>query len=311
MVRASHIVEEGKAAMKMQGRFGLATAVLLVIPTFAQAQHAMGNFRAAPSAPASAPVVHSTAVRAHTGARTNGTRASRASSATTSAAASSLGANDFGPNNFGSPGLGIDPLSAQILDPLSTFGFGFDFAHAVAVRDAELKAFIDPATQQRLALAERRFRRSPHAGNEFFFLDGGGAYVLPVDAGNGVNPDADTQAAQDQNQDQGQNGQGVPGDRAQQGSQQGFQQGSQRPIIIVQQPAESKEQSESLPDEGEFTLILRSGQEIQAVAFTRVGDRIVYITTGGGRRTVAVREVDVDATVRLNQERGTPLQIPL
>jgi hypothetical protein len=24
-----------------------------------------------------------------------------------------------------------------------------------------------------------------------------------------------------------------------------------------------------------------------------------------------VREVDVDATVRLNQERGTPLQIPL
>jgi hypothetical protein len=56
---------------------------------------------------------------------------------------------------------------------------------------------------------------------------------------------------------------------------------------------------------------LRSGQEIEAVAFTRVGDRIVYITTGGGRRTVAVREVDVDATVRLNQERGTPLQIPL
>jgi hypothetical protein len=71
------------------------------------------------------------------------------------------------------------------------------------------------------------------------------------------------------------------------------------------------EQSESLPDEGEFTLILRSGQEIEAVAFTRVDDRIVYITLGGGRRTVALRELDVDATVRLNQERGTPLQIPL
>ena len=71
------------------------------------------------------------------------------------------------------------------------------------------------------------------------------------------------------------------------------------------------EQSESLPDEGEFTLILRSGQEIEAVAFTRVDDRIVYITLGGGRRTVTLRELDVDATVRLNQERGTPLQIPL
>jgi hypothetical protein len=305
MVRASHVVEEGKAAMKMQGRFGLATAVLLLIPTFAQAQHAMGNFRAAPSVPASAPVMHSTAVRAHTGTRTNSTRASRASSATPSAADSSLGAN-----NFGSLGGGIDPLSAQILDPFASLGFGFDFAHAVAIRDAELKAFIDPATQQRIALADRRFRKSPHPGNGFFFLDGGGAYVLPVDAGNGVNPDADTQAVQDQNQDQGQNGQGAAAERAQSGSQQGSQQGSQRPIIIVQQPAESKEQSD-LPDEGEFTLILRSGQEIEAVAFTRVGDRIVYITIGGGRRTVAVREVDVDATVRLNQERGTPLQIPL
>jgi len=56
---------------------------------------------------------------------------------------------------------------------------------------------------------------------------------------------------------------------------------------------------------------LRSGQEIEAVAFTRVNDRIVYITLNGGRRTVAVREVDIDATVRLNQERGTPLQMPL
>jgi hypothetical protein len=292
--------------MKMQGRFGLAAAVLLVIPAFAQAQRATGTLRAVPSAPASAPVVHNTAVRAHAGARTNGTRASRASSATPSAAESSLGANNFGPNSFGSLGFGIDPLSAQILDPLASLGFGFDFAHAVAVRDAELKAFIDPATQQRLALAERRLRRSPHPGNEFFFLDSGGAYVLPVDTGNGVNPDADTQPSQDQNQDQGENGSGAPAERAQQGSQQE----SQRPIIIVQQPAESKEQSD-LPDEGEFTLILRSGQEVEAVAFTRVGDRIVYITTGGGRRTVAVREVDVDATVRLNQERGTPLQIPL
>ena len=73
----------------------------------------------------------------------------------------------------------------------------------------------------------------------------------------------------------------------------------------------AEEQSKSLPDEGEFTLILRSGQEIEAVAFTRVEDRIVYITVGGGRRSVPVRDVDVDATMQLNQERGTPLQISL
>ena len=283
----------------MRGRFGLAIAVLLVLPTFSQAQRATGNFRPVTSAPASAAAVHNTAVRARGGNRPTNGHAARGLSAAHSSD-SSLGAT-----NFGSLDVGIDPLSAQILDPLASLGFGFDFAHEVAVRDAELKAFIDPATQQRLALAERRSPRFPHPDNGFFFLDGGGAYALPTDPGN-VNADADPQAPQDQNQDPGQNGQGPSGNRAQQGSQQG----SQRPIIIVQQPAESKEQPD-LPDEGEFTLILRSGQEIEAVAFTRVDDRIVYITTGGGRRTVAVRELDIDATMRLNQERGTPLQLPL
>jgi uncharacterized iron-regulated membrane protein len=187
------------------------------------------------------------------------------------------------------------------LDPLSAFGF--DFGHAIAIRDAQLKAFIDPATQQRLALAERRARRKPKNTNGFIFLDGGGAYVLPVDPGTDLNPDADAQTAQDQEQDQEQ---GTRRERAQQASQQ------QDQLELEAKNARlAQEQSESLPDEGEFTLILRSGQEIEAVAFTRVDDRIVYITTGGGRRTVAVRELDVDATVRLNQERGTPLQLPL
>jgi hypothetical protein len=278
-------VEEGKAAMKMQGRFGLATAVLLVIPTFSQAQRATGNFRAAPSASASAPAVHNTAVRAHSGNRPANGHAVRPASAARSANSS----------------LGIDPLSTQqILDPLSAFGF--DFEHAIALRDAQLKAFIDPATQQRLALAERRARRKPKNGNGFIFLDGGGAYVLAAEPGTDLSPDADAQAAQDQGQDQEQ---GTRQERAQQASQQELLELEAKNARLAQ------EQSESLPDEGEFTLILRSGQEIEAVAFTHVDDRIVYITTGGGRHTVAVRELDVDATVRLNQERGTPLQIPL
>jgi hypothetical protein len=271
--------------MKIQGRFGLATAVLLVIPTFSQAQRATGNFRAAPSASASAPAFHNTAVRAHSGNRPANGHAVRPASAARSASSS----------------LGMDPLSTQqILDPLSAFGF--DFEHAIALRDAQLKAFIDPATQQRLALAERRARRKPKNGNGFIFLDGGGAYVLAAEPGTDLSPDADAQAAQDQGQDQEQ---GTRQERAQQASQQELLELEAKNARLAQ------EQSESLPDEGEFTLILRSGQEIEAVAFTHVDDRIVYITTGGGRHTVAVRELDVDATVRLNQERGTPLQIPL
>jgi hypothetical protein len=116
-----------------------------------------------------------------------------------------------------------------------------------------------------------------------------------------LNPDADAQTAQEQGQDEEQ---GARRERARQASKQKEQ-------LEANNARLAQEQSESLPDEGEFTLILRNGQEIEAVAFTRVDDRIVYITTGGGRHTVAVGELDVDATVRLNQERGTPLQIPL
>ncbi|MGC1602265.1 MAG: hypothetical protein WA757_18650, partial [Candidatus Acidiferrales bacterium] len=112
------------------------------------------------------------------------------------------------------------------------------------------------------------------------------------------------QQGQDQGQNQDQNGQAASQERSPRESQQLEQ-------LEADNARLAREQSESLPDEGEFTLILRSGQEIEAVAFTRVDDRIVYITTGGGRRTVNVHELDVDATVRLNQERGTPLQIPL
>jgi septum formation inhibitor MinC len=176
--------------------------------------------------------------------------------------------------------------------------------HLAAIdHSTDIKALIDPATQARLA--ERHRRRKPKTFNGFIFLDGGGAYVLPVDAGAGLNGDADEQVAQDQGQDQGQV-QSAPQERAQ--AQQELQQQEQ---LDAGNARLAEEQSASLPDEGEFTLILRSGQEIEAVAFTRVDDRIVYVTVGGGRRTVAVRDVDVDATVRLNQERGTPLQISL
>jgi len=290
--------------MKMQGRFGLAAAVLLVIPTFSQAQRATGNFRAAPSgsASASAPATHSTGVRAHTGSRANSARSVKAASLTGTNA--SLSANT--PAGFtGGDGLTVQ----QILNPFPSDGF--DFAHLAAIhKDDDIKALIDPATQVKLALAERRMRRKPKTANGFIFLDGGGAYVLPVEPEADLNADADAQVAHERGQDEGQ-------DRSQdQNGQAAAQQRAPRETQQVEQLEANNErvaleQSESLPDEGEFTLILRSGQEIEAVAFTRVDNRIVYITVGGGRRTVDLRELDVDATVRLNQERGTPLQIPL
>jgi hypothetical protein len=181
-----------------------------------------------------------------------------------------------------------DPLTIQqLLDPFPSFGFDFEHLNAID-RDLAIKALIDPITEQRLALAERIARRSSRFGSSgFFLLDGGGAYVLPS------GPDQSDQ---------------VP---AQQQPQ----------VIVVQVPATQQtgqesaapEASESapLPDVGEFTLILRNGSQIHAVAFTRIDDKIVYITPSGGRRTLAVADLDTDSTERTNQENGTPLQLSL
>ena len=76
-----------------------------------------------------------------------------------------------------------------------------------------------------------------------------------------------------------------------------------------EQPA--ADDSGPLPDVGQFTLVLQNGLQLQAVGFMRVKDRIVYITADGSRRTIAVADLNSDATVRVNEERGTPLQLPL
>jgi hypothetical protein len=181
-------------------------------------------------------------------------------------------------------GVGADPLSLQdLLNPFPEFGFNFEHL-SVLDQDLGIKALIDPATQARLAVAQRLLRANRFSPG-FFLLDGGGSYAVPV------GPDDQPQA--------------------------------QQPIIIVQQPAPQQVAAQSpaesypaegeapLRDEGEFTLVLRNGKQLQAAAFTRMSDKIVYITPDGGRRTVAVGDLDSPATQRINQERGVPLQLSL
>ena len=66
------------------------------------------------------------------------------------------------------------------------------------------------------------------------------------------------------------------------------------------QPA--TEEQTPLPDVGQFTLVLQNGARVEAVAFTRMKDRIVYITADGSRRTLAAADLDSAATVRVNEE---------
>jgi hypothetical protein len=180
----------------------------------------------------------------------------------------------------------------DLLNPVPPSGFDYQFL-SVMNQDLAIKAVIDPVTQWKLALAERLLQDRPSFGGAgFYLLDGGGAYAVPDDS-----------ASNDS----------VP-------AQQPDQSPQQPQVIVVQAPPSQPQQaadqpaavdSTPLPDVGEFTLILQNGTQLQAVAFARMKDRIVYITADGSRRTIAATDLNSDATVRVNEERGTPLQLPL
>jgi hypothetical protein len=77
---------------------------------------------------------------------------------------------------------------------------------------------------------------------------------------------------------------------------------------LVQQEAE---QQEPLPDVGTLTLVLRDGSRLDVVAFTMTQGQVIYITPEGRRLTISAEILDADATQRVNQEHGTPMQLPL
>ena len=176
----------------------------------------------------------------------------------------------------------------QLLDPVPPPGFDYQYLSAID-SDLAVKAFIDPVTQLRLAAARRFLRGRGFGGGGYYLLDGGG-YYYPDDS-----------------------------DQAQEPAQQPAPQ--QQPQVIVLQEAPAQNQSVAqaapaapeppLPDVGQFVLVLRNGTRIQAVAFTQSNGYIVYITADGSRRTIAMADLDSDTTVRVNQERGTPLQFSL
>jgi hypothetical protein len=176
----------------------------------------------------------------------------------------------------------------DLLNPVP--GLGFDYHHLSVINsDLAIKAFIDPVTELKLAAARRFLRHSGFGGPGYLIWDGGADYPVSDDS-----PAASDQPA--------------PLDQAE-----------QQPAVIVVQvpPAEqssdhsSADEEAPLADVGQFTLVLRNGGELQAVAFSRVHDEIVYITADGNRRTFPANDLNSDATVRINEERGTPLQLPL
>ncbi len=266
--------------MRAKSHPALAATILFVV-SIAGASAAKAQ-RMAPAA-APRPSAHARPVAPHLSTR------APAGSRTVAAARNGIHFNSASNSFETSDGASVS--LQDLLNPIPPPGFDYQYLSAIN-QDLAIKAVIDPATEWKLAIAERLLRnRSSFGGSGFYLLDGGGAYAVPDDSAS-----VDSASAQQPDQP------------------------AQQPQVIVVQAAPPSQQSSEqpapddsapFPDVGQFTLVLQNGTQLQAVAFTRVNDRIVYITADGSRRTIALADLNSDATVRVNEERGTPLQLPL
>jgi hypothetical protein len=60
----------------------------------------------------------------------------------------------------------------------------------------------------------------------------------------------------------------------------------------------------------EYVLVKRDGGLLFAVAFSVQNGQLNYITLEGSERTVALVLIDMDATQRMNEQRGTRIRLP-
>lgn len=262
--------------------FSLAASAQSRTPAFHPAWHPMRIARPAVARSASSParpiVVRVPAMSAHRGA--------------TSASDGTNAASDVSVFPNGTAFVASTATSFDINQLLNNVpGLGFDYSHVAALNgNLGERAFIDPVTQQDIALGEQLSRSSPVFSGGFIpFWGGYGGYSEPVVEEQG--PEAQQQPR----------------------------------VIILQEPVpaatrttqpssssqSAPQEQPPLPDIGEFTLVLRDGSKIKAVAFTRQNDQIVYITSDGLRNSFPVSDLDPTATQQINQQHGTPLHLSL
>jgi hypothetical protein len=182
------------------------------------------------------------------------------------------------------------------------------FAHT-----SQRQSILSPINRHKPSPIPNPPTRTTAGINGYYLLSGGGTYWVPANSDESadqasVDQANDDQAGGDQSSDQSGRDQSQRVREVTLQTQEN--QSGEEDLYAVQSAAEQEAQA-PLPDEGEFTLVLTDGRWIQAVAFTHTNDSIVYITAAGSRYTIAANELDSDSTLRVNQERGTPLQSPL
>lgn len=66
---------------------------------------------------------------------------------------------------------------------------------------------------------------------------------------------------------------------------------------------------EPVPDNADFILVRRDGRILFASLFSVVGAQLQYVTPEGIRHSMAVSDIDSDATQQMNEARGSSVQI--
>ena len=190
------------------------------------------------------------------------------------------------PVTLSNSGLGGTAFAAGTVEELFGYpapGLGFDYSNLGSINgNLGIRAIIDPVTQYQVALALRL--RGATAGVAPYFYSPFGASPIVLETPMAAQPDP------------------AP---------------PQPPIVIVAPPAaqppapaEPVAQEQPLPDPGEFVLVQRDGRLLFAVGFTAEPGRVVYVTKEGLRRSVPLDQLDVEATLRMNEERGSSIQLP-
>ncbi|MGA8101316.1 MAG: hypothetical protein WB869_04125 [Candidatus Acidiferrales bacterium] len=288
--------------MRTATTWAAAVAMALGVSGSAWAQHGAGSAPAATPATSTvpAPVAHVslTNLNFHQGdsSAKTGTHTTHSGSITRTHRSSTPGLSTQGSSNGRNSG-GLGGVTANAWYGGYNYPLGaIDFGNSAAGQDLAIKALIDPVTEAQLALAAKE------AGYAR------GTSFVPVYWGTGGYYAPDSSAAPQDDSNEPTNDQANNADNKQQ------------PQIIVLQPSSpngdnaaqteaAPEPQPKLPDVGEFTLVFKDGKKAAAVAYTRQGDRIVYVTKDGARHFVDVDDIDLPTTQRVNEASGASFQL--
>jgi hypothetical protein len=270
-------------------RFHLAAAALAGILVCSGAQGQARNATASADHPAAAPAVQhparvpaaSSPTASHSGARAP--QRHEQSGETRNSAAGHV-----------NEGFSPTAKSFNFDETSGVPGLGFDFPHLAAVSGG------------RANNSSEHFGHHGHQGqgSGFFIAIPFGGYAYAV------NDQVSDQPEQQAVEEAGQEAEQQPEQRAGQQPENQALLPSQNVVAQQPIPATVADVVETpVPDIGDFVLVRRDGRIVFASLFSVIGTQVRYITPEGTRHTLAIADLDSDATQQMNEARGTTVQI--